>query len=68
MKTADLIVYGLGILLSALNAGPQVLARWRTFRAIVRESRTPTPAEWSALDAEIADNATERDKILAAKP
>ena len=67
MKTADLIVYGLGILLSALSAAPQVIARWRTFRAIVRESRAPTPAEWSDLDAEIASNAAERDRILASK-
>lgn len=67
MTTAQIVVYALGIILSAFRAGPGVLARWRTLRTIVREERAPSAEEWDALDAEIADNARERDEILAGK-
>lgn len=67
MNTAQVTVYALGIILSALGAAPGVLARWRMLRTIVREDRAPTDAEFDVLDAEIADNAAERDRILAGK-
>jgi hypothetical protein len=66
--SAQIVVYLIGSLLSALQAAPDVIARWRKLKTIVDEGRDPTPEEWAELNYEIAANALERDKILAAKP